>query len=145
MQMKLRKFISLLLGLCLTLSCVLSMPASAQVPIRRASQLRLDTSFDGNGDEGKEILFPILPQEPWYRVWVQNTGDHTIYFQVLHGDKYGPLQTPELIDLEPGEQTSLVFLSLQGGTKCFYVSSYYGYPFEGIVRVRSASTEEELG
>ena len=64
---------------------------------------------------------------------------------MLHGDKYGPLQTPEPIDLEPGEQTSLVFLSLQGGTKCFYVSSYYGYPFEGIVRVRSASTEEELG
>ena len=82
--MKLRKFISLFLGLCLTLSCALSIPASAQVPIRRASQLRLDTSFDGNGDEGKEILFPILPQEPWYRVWVQNTGDHTIYFQDQH-------------------------------------------------------------
>ena len=143
--MKLRKFISLFLGLCLTLSCALSIPASAQVPTSRSSQLRLDTSFDGNGDEGKEILFPILSQEPWYRVWVQNTGDHTIYVQVLHGDKYGPLQTPELIDLEPGEQTSLVFLSLQGGTKCFYVSSYYGYPFEGIVRVRSTSTEEELG
>lgn len=40
---------------------------------------------------------------------------------------------------------AFVFLSLQGGTKCVYVSSYYGYPFEGIVRVRSASTEEELG
>ena len=143
--MKLRKFISLFLGLCLTLSCALSIPASAQVPTSRSSQLCLDTPFEGNGDQGKEILFPIRPQEPWYRVWVQNTGDHTIYFEVRHGDKYGPLQTPEPIDLEPGEQTSLVFLSLQGGTKCVYVSSYYGYPFEGIVRVRSASTEEELG
>lgn len=146
-----------LVSLCLTLAMLCGSFALAtsstesvgdpvygsDIPITRSNQVIYEETFDKDGSRSFNDIFDVPLAEPFYRVWVKNTSNVTIHVKVTYSSYEGMLATS--FDVPAGGQVFRNCNSTSGGRRYITISSDYGYAYSGTVKVRTASTLDELG
>lgn len=109
----------------------------------RTTGIRLDETFNENGDTSWTDFFDVPTSEKSYRVWVHNTGDVTLTVKICSESYTGTLQSK--FTVAPGEQAYDDLRVGASDTRRYVtIVGTSGKPFSGRIRVRSATSSSEF-
>lgn len=162
MKKTMTRFLSLALALCMifTGSTLVSATDAHTSPdekidgtflfdVLRISHIEWDQVATSNGNRAWNDYFDTTEEDPAYRVWVENTGDHSFTVYVKRGSASSDdiMSGPHTV--APGDQICLDYSTDNKGNKpgrrWVVINPIGGNDFEAHVRVRIAPSTGELG
>lgn len=172
-----KRFLSITLALTMLFACVSAASAASVIPpdgitdtttstastaapdnpidgtrifdILRISHIVMDQTATSNGTRAWSDYFDTTDEDPAYRVWVENTGDHSIKLYVKRGSASSDDIMAGPITIAAGE-SDYVELTTDNATnkpgrRWVVINPIAGNSFEATVRVRIAPSLGELG
>lgn len=157
-----KKSLFFILAVAMLFACVTTSSATVNVAapdeefdgtlvfdVLRISHIVLQQTVNNDGNRAWNDYFDTTDEDPAYRVWVENTGDHPFKVYVKRGSASSNDIMGEPMTIAPGKNDYVTMTTDNEGNspgrRWVVINPIQGNDFKATVRVRIAPSFDELG